>query len=195
VGRLAFRRRREARTNYRLRKKLIMSGLPIVNVIRSLRYIYVSFVDPKPKGDVTIASANSKELKKRFGLISVKNLPAAYLIGLLAGFRAKKAGIKKAILNLGVAWSKKASIPFAVAQGINDAGVEVPIGEEAKVDWSRIRGEHIANYAKILRENDEETYKKRFSQYIKEGLDPLELPKKFDEIREVILREGMSNAE
>ena len=186
---LAFRRRREARTNYRLRRALILSGLPLVVVRRSLRYIYVSVVVPKPNGDFTIAAANSKELVKRFNLASGKNLPAAYLTGLLAGFRSKKAGVKKAVLNLGVAWSKKASIPFAAIQGMIDAGVEIPIGEEAKVDWSRIRGEHIASYAKYLREVDEETYKRRFSKYIEKDLNPEDIPAKFDEIRETIIHE------
>ena len=187
--RIAFKRRREARTDYRLRKKLILSRLPLVNVRRSLNYINIHFVVPKPEGDYTVASATSKELIKRFGLVSGKNLPAAYLTGLLAGSRAKKAGISKAILNLGVAWSKKASIPFAAAQGIIDTGVEIPLGEEAKVDWSRIRGEHISSYAKLLKETDEEIFKKRFSRYLEKGLDPVDLPKKFDEVREKLMEE------
>ena len=190
---LSFRRRREHRTNYRLRKKLILSGLPLFYVFRSLRYITVSFIIPKPEGDHTVAAACSKELMKRFGLVSGKNLPAAYLTGLLAGARAKKAGISKAIINLGVTWSKKASIPFAAAQGARDAGIEIPIGEEALVDWKRIRGEHIANYAKLLKQTDIERYKRMFSQYLEKGLDPESLPEKFDQIREVLLKEASSN--
>lgn len=184
---LTFRRRRECKTDYRLRKKLILSQLPLLVVRRSSRYVTVSFTIPLPEGDHTIASAHSKELIKDYGFVSGKNLPMAYLTGLLAGIRARKAGIKKAIIYLGVAWSKKASIPFAAAQGAKDAGIEIPIGEGALVDWPRIRGEHIAHFARLLKEMDPEAFNRRFSQYSRSGLDPEDLPRKFDEVREMLL--------
>jgi len=184
---LAFRRRREFRTDYRLRKKLIISGLPLLVVRRSLRYVTVSFSIPEPEGDRSVASAHSKELMKEFGLVSGKNIPAAYLTGLLAGIRAKKAGIERAIVSLGVAWSKKASIPFAAAQGAIDAGVDIPIGEKAKVDPSRIRGEHIANFAHILKEKNPSEYERRFSNYLKAGVDPERLPDLVEEVKRKLL--------
>ena len=42
----------------------------------------------------------------------------------------------------------------------------------AEVHRNHIFGQHVANYMKELRDEDEEAYKKQFSQYIKNGVDP-----------------------
>ncbi len=184
-----FRRRREGRTDYSLRKKLLLSGKPLFVVRRSNRYVHVMITKPDIGGDKTLVYVLSKILAKKYGWVNLKNLPAAYLTGLIAGLIAKSRGIKEAIINLGHAWSKNASIPFAAAMGARDAGLEIPIGEEALVDESRIRGEHIANYAKLLKETDPELYKRRFSRYLEAGINPEDIPKIFEETKEKILKE------
>ncbi len=183
-----FRRLRERRTNYRLRYKLLKSGLPFFIVRRSLRYVYVSIAEPAIGGDKTLFTVSSKILRK-YGFPALKNTSAAYLTGYIAGRMALQKGVEKAIVNLGYAWTKRASIPFAAAMGAIDAGLEIPLGEEKEVDWSRIRGEHIASYAERLREEDEELYKKRFSKYLEQGVKPEDLPKIFDEVLEKIKME------
>lgn len=50
-------------------------------------------------------------------------------------------------------------------------------------DESRIRGEHIREYAESL---DEEELRKRFSKYLERGLSPVDLPEHFDEIKKRI---------
>ena len=184
-----FRRLRERRTDYRLRYRLVKSGKPQFIVRRSLRYIYVSISKPKIGGDYTIFTVSSKKLLD-YGFYGLKNLPAAYLTGYLAGKKALEMGIDEAVINLGYAWTKKASIPFAAAMGARDAGLNIPIGEEKEIDWSRIRGEHIANYAKLLKEQDMDLYKRRFSKYLEKGIKPEELPKYFDEVLNKISEEG-----
>ncbi len=188
---MPFRRRREAKTDYKLRKRLVLSGTPLLVVRRSSSYIYVDFVQPKASGDITLASANSKESANRFGFTGGKNLPTAYLTGLLAGLRAREKGIEKAVISLKPSWSVKASIPFAAAQGCMDAGVDVPMGEEAVVKTERIRGEHIASYTGSLKEQDEGRYERRFSRYLSAGLDPESLPEYFEKVKKAILRETM----
>ena len=42
----------------------------------------------------------------------------------------------------------------------------------AEVHRNHIFGQHVANYMKELRDEDEEAYKKQFSQYIKNGVEP-----------------------
>lgn len=184
-----FRRRREGRTDYRLRKKLLLSGKPLFTVRRSNRYILVMIAQPSIGGDNIRVGVSSKILAKKYGWVNLKNIPAAYLTGLIAGIKAMKKGIKGAVINLGRAWSKKASIPFAAAMGAIDAGFNIPVGEEALVPEDRIRGEHIANYARHLKENNPEMFKKRFSRYIKAGIDLENLPKLFEETREKILED------
>lgn len=184
-----YRRRKEGRTNYQLRKKLVLSDNPLFTVRTSNRYLYVNIATPEPDGDKTVTSANSKELIEKFGLVSAKNIPAAYLTGLLAGIRAKKKNIKRAILNLGPAWTTKASIPFATVHGALDAGLDIPLGSEAFVSPERIRGEHIASYADMLEESQLDTYRRRFSKYLEAGFDPKVLPMRVDEIKEKLLKE------
>jgi len=185
-----FRRRREGKTDYRLRKKLLLSGKPLFTVRRSNRYVYVFIYMPEIGGDRTLVGVCSKILAEKYGWVGLKNTPAAYLTGLIAGLKALKAGVKEAIVHLGRAWTKRASIPFAAAMGAIDAGVHIPVGEEALVDQSRIRGEHIAEYARYLKHSDPEGFRRRFSRYLEAGIDPEDLPKLFEETKEKILAES-----
>jgi large subunit ribosomal protein L18 len=184
---LPYRRIRERRTDYRLRMALLKSGKPIFNVRRSNRYVYVSIVVPEIGGDKTIVGVSSKILYKKYNWVGLKNTPAAYLTGLLAGKKAIDKGVKEAVVNLGYAWSRRASIPFAAAMGARDAGLDIPIGEEVLVDMSRIRGEHIASYARLLKENNIELYRRRFSKYLEAGVEPENIPELFDKVKDMIL--------
>ncbi len=183
-----FRRLREWRTDYRLRYKLLKSKLPQFIVRRSLRYVYVSIAEPAIGGDKTLFTVSSKVLKK-YGFPALKNTPAAYLTGYIAGRKALEKGVEKAIINLGYAWTKAASIPFAAAMGAIEAGLDIPLGEEKEIDMARIRGEHIAEYAKQLKEEDPEKYKRLFSKYLEAGVEPEKLPDLFDEVFEKIKEE------
>lgn len=42
----------------------------------------------------------------------------------------------------------------------------------AEVHRNHIFGQHVAKYMSELKEEDEETFKKQFSQYIKNGVEP-----------------------
>ena len=187
--RVPFRRRREGKTDYRARKALILSKLPRIVARGSLNHMTVQVVKAKIEGDEVLTSAHSKELTKKFGWKgSCGNTPAAYLTGFLCGLKALEKGIKKAILDIGLKTPTKGSKVFAVLKGLLDAGVEVPHGEEKLPDESRIRGEHIANYAKQLATENPEEYKKRFSQYLARRLKPEKLPEHFLKVKEKILK-------
>ncbi len=187
-----FRRRREGKTNYRKRRALIISGLPRAVVRFSLRNSWVQIVEAKLEGDHVLVSAHSKELARDYGWKGYgRNTPALYLVGLLAGLKAVKKGIKKAILDIGLRTPTKGGRVFAALKGLVDAGLEVPHSEEILPSEERIRGEHIAAYAKMLEETDPARYQRQFSKYLEKGLDPKDLPKHFDEVKQRIL-EAMS---
>lgn len=59
-----YRRRREGKTDYELRQALIISGLPRLVARKTLRHVIVQVIEPKPQGDIVIASAHSSELRK-----------------------------------------------------------------------------------------------------------------------------------
>lgn len=190
-----LKRRRLCLTDYRQRKALFLSGKPRFVVRFSLRYCYAYFVDEKREGDYTIAGANLKELMRDFGWLGGNNTPGAYLVGLLAGFKGRAAGVKEAVLDIGLARSVRGSRIYACAMGARDAGVDIPVGDEVLPSEDRVRGEHIASYAHSLKEKDRDLLAKRFSEYLKRGLDPENLPEHFEEVKRKILRRFLKESD
>ncbi len=184
--RVKFRRRREGKTDYRRRLALLKSGLPRLVVRRTNRHIIVQVVEYSPHGDRVLAHAFSKELRKFGWKYSLKSTPAAYLTGYLAALRAKQAGVEEAVLDIGRQASTRGSRIYAALKGAVDAGLQVPHGGEILPDESRIRGEHIAEWAAQLKEEDPEFYQRQFAEYLKTGADPEEIPSAFEEVLEAI---------
>jgi len=184
--RVKLRRRREGKTDYQARKALVTSRKTRLVTRASNRNVEVQLIIAKPHGDEVLASANSRELIKSYGWRApTGNIPSAYLTGLLAGLKAKKAGIKEAILDIGLVSPTKGSKIFAVLSGVVDAGVEVPHSEE-KIVKERMKGEHIAKYAKSLGVGSEE-YTAKFSQYTSQGVAPEKISDHFTKVKADIL--------
>jgi large subunit ribosomal protein L18 len=187
--RVSRKRRREGKTNYYVRYRLVKSKHIILVVRKTNRYILAQFIYPTPIGDYTLAAAHSRELVKLFGWKGgTKNTPTAYLVGLLAGLRAKKLGITKAVAYIGLHRPVRGSKIFAVIKGVLDAGIEVPVDKEMLPDDNRIKGLIIAEYAKMLSERDPERFKKQFSVMLNSQFDPRNLTEHFEEIRNRILK-------
>lgn len=184
------RRRREGKTNYYKRYRMVLSRKPRLVVRRTLNYVWVQVVVAEPQGDRTIAAAHSRELTKRYGWKAPgDNTPAAYLTGLLAGLRALKAGVKLAVPDIGLHRPVKGSRVFAAIKGAVDAGLEVPHSEKALPGEDRIRGEHIAMWGETLSSQDPERFETMFSRYLASGLRPQDLPSHFEEVRARILED------
>ncbi len=180
---VAHRRRREQRTDYRQRLSLLKSGKPRLVVRASLGSVTCQMVTHDEKGDRTLASAKSFELRKHGWKGQTGNIPAAYLTGYLCGQKAAKANIKEAIVDIGLQTSSKGSRIFAAVKGAIDAGISIPHSEEILPSEERIKGTHVAEYASILKAKSPEEYEKRFSLYLKNQLSPEELAKHFDEVK------------
>jgi len=141
-----YRRKREGKTNYNKRIKLLLSNKPRLVIRKSLLSITAQVVLFDPKGDKIIAAASEHELKKKHGWQHGNNLPAAYLTGMLLGKKALKAGINEAILDLGFHPSTKGSKIYACLKGAVDAGLNVPHNAEIMPSEERLTGKHVANY-------------------------------------------------
>jgi len=138
-------------------------------------------------GDKVLVAADSNELAKKFGWLgSRSNLPAAYLTGLLCGFKALRSGVKEAVLDIGLQSPTKGAKIFAALKGVLDAGVLVPHDEEILPSEERIQGQHIVAYAKQLASNPE-VYQARFSEQLSRGLPPEQLAEHFSSVREKIV--------
>jgi large subunit ribosomal protein L18 len=138
-------------------------------------------------GDKVLVSADSGELARRFGWLGNRsNLPAAYLTGLLCGYKALASGVKEAVLDIGLQSPTKGSRVFAALKGVIDAGVLVPHDEEILPSEERIQGLHIVAYAKQLASNPE-VYQARFSEHLSRGLPPEQLAEHFFSVKEKIV--------
>ncbi|MDI6841983.1 MAG: 50S ribosomal protein L18 [Methanothermobacter wolfeii] len=177
---MAFRRRREGKTDYRARYKMIETGKSRLVVRITTYHVIAQIINVGMEGDETLVSAHSKQLQKMGWKGATANTAAAYLTGYLCGKRALKAGITEAVLDIGMRPAIRGSKVFAALKGAVDAGLNVPHGEAILPDESRIRGEHIKEYAESL---DDEEMQKRFSRYLERGLSPVDLPEHFDEIK------------
>ena len=140
---VAFRRRREARTDYYVRRKLLRGGETRAIVRRSNKNITIQFADFDMGGDLIAATASSRELKALGWDKSCSSIPAAYLTGYLAGKKALKAGIEYAVLDIGMQNPQYGGVLFAAVSGMIDAGLEVPCSEDVLPEEDRIYGKHI----------------------------------------------------
>ncbi|OLS33061.1 MAG: 50S ribosomal protein L18P [Candidatus Heimdallarchaeota archaeon AB_125] len=181
--RVPFRRRREMKTDYGQRKRLLKSGKIRFVARPSNKQVLVQFIESKIGGDQTFVQVRSNELKKHGWDVATSNLPAAYLTGYLAGKKALKSKIKEAILDVGTFAVNPGTRLFATLKGVVDAGVEIPFNEKMIPSEKRLRGEHIKSYATLLAKEDKEKYSKVFSKYLEVNKKPENLPTLFDEVK------------
>jgi len=141
--RMPLKRRREGKTDYRQRLRLLKSGKVRVVVRPSNKHIDVQFIRYDRDGDKVEASASSQHLEEMGWEGHGSNLPSAYLVGYLAGKRAIQKGIEEVVLDLGLNYPEKRGKLFSTLNGIIDAGISVPHDPEVLPEDERIKGEHI----------------------------------------------------
>ena len=143
-----FRRRREGKTDYYQRTRLVVAESPRMVVRKTNRHIIIQLVTAEMEGDKTLVAANSAELEKYGYKGSTSNTPAAYLTGMLFAAKAKKARYDRAILDIGLNRATPGARVFAALKGAVEAGLEIPHGEEILPSDERVKGAHIAAYNK-----------------------------------------------
>lgn len=143
-----YRRRREGKTDYYQRTKLVVADAPRMVVRKTNRHIIIQLITAEIDGDRTLVTANSSELTGFGYKGSLSSTPAAYLTGLLFAAKARKAKYDRAVLDIGLARATPGARVFAALKGAVDAGFTVPHGEEILPDDARVKGQHIAEYNK-----------------------------------------------
>ena len=175
-----LKRIRQRKTNYRKRSGILIGRRPFIITKISGQNISAQSLKPTLTGDIVIASAHSRELVRHGWKGSMNSMPACYLTGLLLGKKTIEKGATNAVLYTG-------NNPFttkvaACLKGIVDSGIKIPVSKESLPGDDRVSGEHIANYANLLKDS-EEKYNSRFSALLKQGLRPEDYPVHFEEIR------------
>lgn len=144
-----FRRRREGRTNYHVRYRLILSKKPRIVVRKSNGNILLQLVEAQATGDRTLLTVTSQELND-FGFDHSKgNLPAAYLTGLLFGKKMLAMGHDEGIADIGLHASTKGGRIYSAIKGVVDAGVRIPHSLEVFPSEEMIRGDSIKEYTGV----------------------------------------------
>lgn len=141
------RRRREGKTNYDKRRRLLEGEKPRIVIRKTNKYIIIQLVESKEARDfvkLTVSSRNllkhgwAEELKG-----SLKSVPASYLSGLLFGKMAGKILKGKVIVDTGLIRNTKGSRVYAVLKGIIDSGIKLKTNEKILPEQERITGRHL----------------------------------------------------
>jgi large subunit ribosomal protein L5e len=212
-----YKRRRQGKTDYYARRRLVVQDKNKYNTPKHRLIVRITNKDiicqvayARIEGDVVICAAYAHELPQYGIKVGLTNYAAAYSTGLLLARRLlkkynldgiykgleeangedycvedveDKPGAFRAYLDVGLARTTTGARLFGVMKGAVDGGIDVPHnnkrfpgydseGKEFHADIHRkhIMGQHVAEYMRMLLEDDEEAYKKQFSQYIKLGI-------------------------
>lgn len=182
-----YRRRREGKTNYQKRLKLLLSSKKRLVVRFTNRKIIAQVVSFAQKGDKVVVAADSSTLKKLGWLYSCKNMPSAYLLGLLIGKKALDNKCTETILDTGLRSPLHKGKVYAFLKGVLDSGMNIPCGEEIIFpDKKRLEGSHVQDYALSIKK-EKELYDRQFAQYLKINAEPEKMVQVFNEIKKKIM--------
>ncbi len=175
------RRKREGRTDYNKRLRLLKGKMPRVVIRKSLRTITLQLVTFTPAGDKVHTSVNSITLDSFGWKFNKNNLPSCYLAGFLLGKKAVKLDITDAILDIGMITSVKGNKLYAAAKGMIDAGLKVPCDQAVLPSMDRISGKHIESY---FAKNPAGA---QFGEYKKNNVNAATITKEFEAVKKKIL--------
>jgi len=143
------RRRKEQKTNYHTRIKLLKSGKPRVVCRKTNKHIIAQYITSKNAQDKIELGASSKELLKlgwpEQAKGSLKSVPAAYLTGILMGNKLNQGKKDSPIIDFGMIRIMPGNKMHGFLKGIVDAGVEIKVKEEDFPSPERIKGEFLKN--------------------------------------------------
>lgn len=227
-----YKRRREGKTDYRARIRLINQDKNKYNtpkyrfVVRfTNKDIVAQIISASIAGDIVLSAAYSHELP-RYGLeVGLTNYAAAYCTGLLLARRvlnmlemdeeyqgnveatgedfsvepAESRRPFRALLDVGLVRTTTGNRVFGALKGALDGGLDIPHSDkrfagfkkddkqlDAEVHRKYIFGGHVADYMRILMEDDPEKYQSHFSEYINKGIEPDEIAEMYKNVHAAI---------
>ena len=143
------RRRREAKTDYAKRIRLLKSNSPRLVFRKTNKYLIAQYIISKEAKDEIKLGGNSKELLK-FGwpkefLGSLKSISAAYLLGVLMSKKIKEKKLEKPIVDFGMIKMIHKTKTYAFLKGLKDSGLDINCDDKFCPDENRLKGEHMKN--------------------------------------------------
>jgi large subunit ribosomal protein L18 len=141
------RRRRENKTDYLKRLKLLKGEVPRVVFRKTNRYLIAQYLISDEAQDKVIIGMDSRELNKygwpKEAQGSLKSITAAYLTGYLMGKRIINEKLKNPILDSGMIRVIHKNRIYAFIKGMIDSGIKINCKKELFPEDIRIKGEHL----------------------------------------------------
>jgi large subunit ribosomal protein L5e len=214
-----YRRRREGKTDYYARKRLVVQDRNKYNtqkyrmIVRfTNKDIVCQIAYARIDGDKIVCAAYAHELPKYGVKVGLTNYAAAYCTGLLLARRILKKfnldsiyagceevtgeqyqveskqgspGAFRCYLDVGLARTTTGARVFGAMKGAVDGGLDIPHGVKrfpgydaeskefhAEIHRKHIFGQHVADYMKLLQQDDDDAFRKQFARFIKLGITP-----------------------
>jgi large subunit ribosomal protein L18 len=141
------RRRKENKTDYLKRMKLLKSGRARIVFRKTNKYIIAQLVQSSEAQDSVEFGITSKELMKHGwpekAEGGLKSTTASYLTGFLFGKEILKLKNKNPIVDLGMYKMIHKSKIYAFLKGLIDAGLKIECEKECFPEEKRIEGVHM----------------------------------------------------
>ncbi len=141
------RRRKENKTDYNIRIKLLKGEAPRVVFRKTNRYILAEYIISEEAKDKVLLGITSKILLKygwpedRVG--SLKSIPASYLTGFLFGKKISEKKLETPVLDIGMIRNVRKSRVFSFIKGLIDSGIKIKCNEEFFPSEGRINGKDL----------------------------------------------------
>ena len=141
------RRRKQSKTDYGKRIKLLKSGFPRIVFRKTNTYVLSQYVETKEAQDKVIFGFCSKDLF-RYGWPkefenSLKSIPAAYLLGFLSGKRIQKEKLKTPLPDFGMSRMVHKTKVYAFLKGLIDSGLELKYKKDIFPDENKLSGKNL----------------------------------------------------
>ena len=142
-----FNRRREGKTDYAKRIKLLKSKTPRIVFRKTNRYIIAQYVITDRAKDKIEIGITSKNLEK-YGWPkefegSLRSISASYLTGYLMGKKILKEKKETPILDIGMISPIHKTKPYSFLKGLIDSGLKLSHDSKIFPDEERIKGTHM----------------------------------------------------
>ncbi|MBT4376344.1 50S ribosomal protein L18 [archaeon] len=141
------RRRKENKTDYLNRLKLLKSEKPRLVFRKTNQYVICQYVISEEAKDKVQFGVTSKVLLKhgwpeKFKG-SLKSIPATYLTGYFIGEKIQKDKLETPIVDFGMIRTLHKNKLFAFIKGLIESGLEISCPEEAFPEEERIQGKNL----------------------------------------------------
>ena len=143
------RRRKENRTDYLKRLKLLKGETPRIVFRKTNKYIISEYTVSKEAQDSVVMGMDSRKLNEygwpKTAQGSLKSITASYLTGYLTGKTILKQKLAEPILDAGMNRVLHKNKIYAFLKGLIDSGIKINCKKEFFPEEERIKGDHLKN--------------------------------------------------